>query len=191
MSKYKNIFAKGYVPNSSEEVFAIKKVKNTVPWTYVISDPKGEEIVGTFYKKVLQKKNQSEFRVEKEMKRKGDKLYVTWKGYNSSFSSWIDINGINEWVFSRRVKVELDLSNYATKTELKNATGGDASSFANKTDLANLKSDLDNLDIDKLRNIPTNLSNFKSKVDKLDVDELVSVPVDLSKLSNIVRKYVA
>ena len=52
ISKYKNIFAKGYVPNWSEEVFVIKKVKNTVPWTYVISDLKGEEIVGTFYENV-------------------------------------------------------------------------------------------------------------------------------------------
>ena len=51
ISKYKNNFAKAYVPNWSEEVSVIKKVKNTVPWTYVISDLKGEEIVGTFYEK--------------------------------------------------------------------------------------------------------------------------------------------
>ena len=51
ISKYKNIFVKGYVLNWSEEVFVITKVKNTVPWTYVISDCKGEETVGTFYKK--------------------------------------------------------------------------------------------------------------------------------------------
>ena len=56
ISKYKNIFAKGYVPNWSKEVFVNKKVKNTVPWTYVISDLKGKEIVGTFYEKELQKK---------------------------------------------------------------------------------------------------------------------------------------
>ena len=55
LSKYKNIFAKVYVLNWSEEVFVVKKVKNTVPWTYVISDLKGEEIVGTFYEKELQK----------------------------------------------------------------------------------------------------------------------------------------
>ena len=47
ISKYKNIFAKGF-PNLSEEVFVIKKIKNTVPWTYVTSDLKGEEIVGAF-----------------------------------------------------------------------------------------------------------------------------------------------
>ena len=55
--KYKNIFAKGYTPNWSEEVFVIKKVKNTVPWTYAISDLKSEEIIGTFYEKELQKTN--------------------------------------------------------------------------------------------------------------------------------------
>ena len=58
--KYKNIFAKGYVPNWSEEVFMIKKVKNTVPLTNVISDLKGEEIVGKFQEKELQKTNQKE-----------------------------------------------------------------------------------------------------------------------------------
>ena len=55
ISKYKNIFAKGYTPNWSEEVFVIKKVKNTVRWTYVINDLNGEEITGIFYEKVLQK----------------------------------------------------------------------------------------------------------------------------------------
>ena len=68
------------------------------------------------------------------------------------------------------VKFELDLSNYATKTDLKNATVVDTSSFAKSVDLANLKSDLDKLDTDKLKNVPTNLSNLKSKVDKLNVD---------------------
>ena len=90
ISKYKNIFAKGHIPNWSEEVFVIKKVKNTVPWTYVISDLKGEETAETFYKKELQKTNQKEFRVEKVITRKGDKLYVKWKGYNNLFNSWIN-----------------------------------------------------------------------------------------------------
>ena len=108
ISKYKNIFAKGYVPNWSEEIFVIKNVKNTVPWTYVISDLKGKDIVGTFYEKELQNTNQKEFRVEKVIKRKGDKPYVKRKNYDSSFNSWID----------KKVKVELDLSNYATKADL-------------------------------------------------------------------------
>ena len=92
ISKYKNIFAKeiGLTPNWSEEAFVINKIKNTIPWTYVINDLNGEEIIGTFYEKELQKTNQQEFRIEKVIKRKRDKLYVKWKGYNSSFNSWID-----------------------------------------------------------------------------------------------------
>ena len=85
------------------------------------------------------------------------------------------------------VKVELDLSNYATKADLKNTLGVDTSGFARKTDLANLKSDVDKLDIDKLKNVPNNLINLKSKVDKIDVDKLVPVPVDLSKLSDMIK----
>ena len=57
ISKYKNIFSKGYMPNMGEEAFVIKKVKNTVPWTYVINDLNGEEIIGTLYEKGLQKTN--------------------------------------------------------------------------------------------------------------------------------------
>ena len=83
ISKYKNIFVKGYMPNWSEEVFVINKIKNTVPWTYVINDLNGGEIIGTFYEKELQKTNQKEFRIEKVLKRKGDKLYVKLKGYNN------------------------------------------------------------------------------------------------------------
>ena len=73
------------------------------------------------------------------------------------------------------------------KQILKNATGLNASNFAIKNDLANLKSDVDKLDIDKLKNAAGNVSNLKSKVDKLDVDKLVPVPVDLSKLSDVVK----
>ena len=58
ISRYKNIFAKVYAPNSSEEIFVVKKIKNTVPWTYVVSDLNREEIVGIFYGKELQKTNQ-------------------------------------------------------------------------------------------------------------------------------------
>ena len=90
ISKYKNIFAKGYTSNWSEEVFVIEKVKNTVPWTYVIKDLNEENIIGTFYEKELQNTNQEEFRIEKVIKGKGDKMYVKWKGYDNSFNSWID-----------------------------------------------------------------------------------------------------
>ena len=85
------------------------------------------------------------------------------------------------------MKVELDLFNYATKADLKNATGVDTSDFAKKTDLANLKSDVNKLDIDKLKNVPSSLSNLKSKVDKLDIGKLETTPVDLSKVSIAVK----
>ena len=86
-----------------------------------------------------------------------------------------------------KVKVELNLSHYATKTDLKNATGIDTSSFAKNVDLSHLKTVVDKLDMDKLKNLPTNLSNFQSKLCKLDVDKLVPVPADLSKLSDFVK----
>ena len=87
----------------------------------------------------------------------------------------------------RRVKVSLYLSNYATKADFKNVTTVDTSKFAKKVDLANLKSNVDKLDIDNLKNVPTNLSNLKSKVDKLDVDKLIPVHVDLGKLSDVLK----
>ena len=67
-----------------------KKIKNTLPWTYVLNDLHGEEIIGTFYANELQKTNQKEFRIEKVLMKKGDKLYVKWKGYDNLFNSWID-----------------------------------------------------------------------------------------------------
>ena len=76
--------------NWSEEVFVITKDQNTVPWTYVINDLNGKENIGTFYEKELQKTNQKEFRIEKVRRKKGNKLYVKWKGYDNSFNSWID-----------------------------------------------------------------------------------------------------
>ena len=85
ISKCKNIFTKGYTQNWSEKFLLLAKLKNTVPWTYVISDLNGEPIVGRFYEKELQKTSQ-----EKIIKRKGDKLYVKWKGYDSCLNSWID-----------------------------------------------------------------------------------------------------
>ena len=185
ISKYKNIFAKGYTPNWSEEVFVIKKVKNTVPWTYVINDLNGDEIIGTFYEKELQKTNQQEFRIENVIKRKGDKLEnIKWKGYDNSFNSWIDKKDLVwfYWLqfhcikssqyfpkpyepFGGDINVKVDLSNYATKADIKNISHVDTSSFALKSNLASLK----------------------TEVDKLDINKLVPVPVDLSKLSEVVK----
>ena len=89
--------------------------------------------------------------------------------------------------FGGDITVKVDLSNYATKTDIKNITHVDTLNFALKTNLANLKTEIDKLDIDKLKSLPNNLSNLKTKVDKLDIDKLTPVPVDLSKLSNVVK----
>ena len=148
------------------------------------NDLNGEEIMGTFYEKELQKTNQEEFRIEKVIRRKGDKLYVKWKGYNNSFNSRIDKASLVQRTQKRsykvstyyppykssnkNIKVELDLTNYATKTDLKNITHTDVSSFASKTNLAALK----------------------TEVDKIDADKLKTVPDDLAKLSNVVKNEV-
>ena len=184
ISKYKKIFAKGYTPNWSEEVFVIKKVKNTVPWTYVINDLNGEEIIGTFYEKELQKTNQEEFRIEKVIKRKGDKMYVKWKGYDHSFNSWIDKSSLVQRTQKRsykmsqyfppynnsgeNIKVELGLSNYATKKDTKDITRVDTSSYALKTNLASLKTEVDTIDTNKLKTVPDDLAKL-SNVVKNDV----------------------
>ena len=89
ISKYKNIFPKRYTQNWSEEVFVVSKIKNTVLWTYVISNLSGQPITGIFMKKNCKKLVQK-IRIEKVLKRKGHKLYVKWKGYENSFNCWID-----------------------------------------------------------------------------------------------------
>ena len=70
ISKYKNVFAKGYMPNWSGEAFIISKVKNTVLWTYVINDLNGEEIIGTFYEKELQKLIKKNLEQKKYLRKK-------------------------------------------------------------------------------------------------------------------------
>ena len=85
-------FLEGYLPNWAEEVFLFNKIKNTVPLTYVVTNLNSESIIGSFYEKELQETSQKELRIEKVLKRKGDKLYVKWKPYNSSFNSWIHRN---------------------------------------------------------------------------------------------------
>ena len=74
------------------------------------------------------------------------------------------------------------MSNYETKADLKNAPGVEKSDFAKKTDLATLKSDVDKLNINELKNTPNGFSSLKSKVDKLDTGKLETTPVDLCDL---------
>ena len=89
--EHKNTFTKVYTSNLSEEVFIIKNVENTVCWSCLIEYINGEKIDWTFYEKDLQKANQTEFRIEKEViKQKGDRSYVQRKGYDNSFNRWID-----------------------------------------------------------------------------------------------------
>ena len=73
-----------------EMLLLLVKLKKTVPWTYVINDLNGEEIIGKFYEKELQKTNQQKFKIERVIKRKGEKLYVKWKVYDNSVNRWID-----------------------------------------------------------------------------------------------------
>ena len=97
ISKYKNVFAKGYAPNWSEEVFVAIEIKNTVPWTGVINDLNGEKITGSFFLwKIIAKKYSRKIRIEKVLKRKDDKLYIKWKGYDNRLNSLVDKKDL-EW----------------------------------------------------------------------------------------------
>ena len=109
------------MPNWSEEVFVVDKIKNTVPWTYVINDLNSEEITDTFYENELQKTNQKEFRIEKVIKQKGGKLYVKWKGYDNSFNL-ADITKLKA----------VDTNNFVLKTKL----ASDVTTLENKIDTA-------------------------------------------------------
>ena len=85
------------------------------------------------------------------------------------------------------VKMELDLSNFVAKADLKNVAGVNRSYFARITDLTNLKSDVDKLDIDELKNVPRGLNSLKSTFYKLDIGKLENTPLDLSNLSYVVK----
>ena len=118
ISKFKNIFAKGYTPNWSKEVFTVDKINYTVPYTYNLKDLNDKEIIGSFYDRELQKR-----------------VYYKMSYYPPYKSS------------SNNIKVELDLTNYATKTNLNNITHVDVSSFSSKTNLSALKTKVDKIDV--------------------------------------------
>ena len=166
-----------------------QEIKITVPWTCVIIDLNGEEIIGTFYENELQKTDQKEFRIEKVLKKKGDKLYVKWKGYDHSFNSWVDKKDYQYFPksyepFGGNINVRVDLSNYATKDDIKNIAHVDTSTFALKTNLANLKSEVDQLDVDKLMPVPTDLRKL-SNVVKNDVVKKTDYNKLVTKVDNI------
>lgn len=95
ISKYKSLFEKGYTPSWSTEIFLVKKVAPTEPITYHLSDLNGNEIKGCFYEYELQKtKNTDIYLVEKIIRRKGNKVFVKWLGFDDSHSSWINANDV-------------------------------------------------------------------------------------------------
>ena len=94
---------------------------------------------------------------------------------------------LNPKSLETNVKVELDLSSYSTKADLENAAGVNSSKLPKKVDLANLKSRVDKLNIEKLEKLPSGLNSLKGKLDKLDIAKLETTTVDLSNLLNIVK----
>ena len=92
--------------------------------------------------------------------------------------------------FGEDINVKVNLSNYTTKTDIKNIPHVHTSTFAIKSKLASLKTEVDKLDIDKLKSLLNNLRNWKNKINKLDIDKLTPVPVYLSKLTNVVKNEV-
>ena len=145
----------------------------------------------------MQKIKQQEFRTEKVIKKKGDKLYVKWKGYDNSFNSWIDKKNLVQMSqyfpkpyepFGGDINVKVDLSNYATKTDLKNVLHVDVSSFALKSNLASLKTEVDKLDIDKLTPVPNDLAKL-SNVAKTDVVKKTEYNKLVTKVDNIDTTY--
>ncbi|XP_070528292.1 uncharacterized protein [Cardiocondyla obscurior] len=95
VSKFKMIFEKGYTPNWTTEVFTIVKVQQTNPATYLLEDYRGEAISGAFYEHELRRATHSDvYLVEKVLRKKGDKVYVKWLGFDGSHNSWIDKNSI-------------------------------------------------------------------------------------------------
>ena len=90
ITKKQNLFEKGYTQRWTEEVFRIFKIQFTIPVTSKITDYNGKEIQGSFYEQELQKTSPHTFRIEKVIKREGDKSRVKLMGYNDSFNSWID-----------------------------------------------------------------------------------------------------
>ena len=133
ISKYKNIFAKGYSSNWSKEGFFIKKVRNTVSWTYLIEDINGEEIIATFSKEELQKSNQKEFRTEKvinyALNGKVIIIHLT-VGFIKKYCLIKMSYFLESFANKNKIEIELDLSDYATEPNLKNVIRIDISKFA-------------------------------------------------------------
>ena len=144
MSEYQNIktFLQKFIFQTGLKKFSwLKELQNTVPWTYVISNLNGKEIVGTFCEKELQKTNQREYKIEKVIK----------KGYDNSFNSWVNKKDITTGV---------DTSQFTKKGDL-----ADLKSEIDKLEkvpsaLRKLNSKVGKLNIDKLAPVPNGLSKL-------------------------------
>ena len=90
----RGVFEKGYTVRWTEEVFKVVGIFHTNPITYKLEDLNGEEIQGSFYEQELQKSRQQVYRIEKVLKKLGNKVYVQWAGYVESFNSWIDADSV-------------------------------------------------------------------------------------------------
>lgn len=95
ISKYRELFSKGYTPNWSNEIFVVKKVNQTNPITYILKDQNNQDIQGGFYKEELQKvQHPNIYLIEKVLRRKGNKVYVKWLGLDKTHNSWISKNDV-------------------------------------------------------------------------------------------------
>lgn len=97
ISKYKNVFEKGYTPNWTSEIFQIAKVQLTQPATYMLKDYQDNEIKGAFYELELQKVKHSDvYLIEKILKKRGNKLFVKWLGFDNTHNSWVNKNDVED-----------------------------------------------------------------------------------------------
>ena len=148
--------------------------------------------------KINSKKPQKEFRIEKVNKKKRNKLYVKWKDYNSSFTSWIDKKDIVKEaykkmsqyfskpykIFGGDINVKVDFSNYATKADLKNAAGVDISQLELKSNLVKLRAHIYKNGADKLKPVTADLSKSSNVVNN-DVVKKTVYDKLVAKANNI------
>ena len=91
VSKNKHMFEKGYIPNWTTAIFNVNRVMPTSPVTYKLKDYQDKPIAGGFYEEeLLESKYPDVYLVEKVLKKRGDRAYVKWLGFDSSHNSWID-----------------------------------------------------------------------------------------------------
>jgi len=97
ISTYKSVFAKGYLPSWSTEIFKIIKINDTLPTTYQLQDYTGKPIAGCFYSEEIQKTNHpNDYLIEKIIRKKGDLILVKWLGFDNTHNSWINTGDIRK-----------------------------------------------------------------------------------------------